>query len=184
MNPNKTASHLLGAVLPVALVLASATAPVQAQFGPLVSAAHAPQAKSQQELDDYLEIIADVDPQKTIQNVERFASQYPQSELLGIAYQYQMHAYERVGNLQGVLEAGEKALALQRDNINTLLTLASAIPKRIGTGADAAVLLQRAGDSARQALREIARLHIPREIPLERWKVLRGELEAQAHEAL
>jgi hypothetical protein len=45
-------------------------------------------------------------------------------------------------------------------------------------------LLQEAEEYARRCLQEFATMRIPKEILPDRWKVLRGQLEAQAHEAL
>jgi hypothetical protein len=52
---------------------------MQAKFGALVSPFSAPQAKSQQELDDYLDVIAATHPATTVPRVEEFALKYPKS---------------------------------------------------------------------------------------------------------
>ncbi|MGI0085187.1 MAG: hypothetical protein ACREBQ_08905 [Nitrososphaerales archaeon] len=156
----------------------------QAQFGFLLNRAYAPQARSEEELDKYLEIITDSNPQTTVQEVNTFIAEYPQSELLGIAFQYQMIAYQRLNNFKGVLRAGKEALKLQPDNANTLLTLAAAIPDGVAGKPGAGPLLERANSYARGALQELGRMQIPRAIPLDHWKMMRAEMAAQAHEAL
>jgi|GEM_PF-2307613 tetratricopeptide (TPR) repeat protein len=157
---------------------------VRPQFGPLLDPAYAPQAKSEEELDQYLKIMTDSDPQVTVADVQQFATLYPNSELLGLAFQYQMMAYRQLHDLNHVVEAGRKALKLQPNNVNTLLTLASAIAEGIGTKPATNVLRQQAEQCAYKALRELDQMRVPREIPLERWKEMRAAMESQAREAL
>jgi tetratricopeptide (TPR) repeat protein len=157
---------------------------MQAQFGALVSPFSAPQAKSQQELDDYLDVIAATNPATTVQRVEEFSSKYPKSELLGFAFQYQMLAYQGLNDLNGVLRAGRRALELQPGNVNTLLTLASAIPDGTKGRGDEVELLKQADDYARQSLHGIATMQIPRQISLQEWATMQADMVAQAHEAL
>ena len=171
--------------LAAALALAMAPAlPTQAQFGPLVSRLQAPQAHSQEELDDCLEIVTESNPQETIAEVQRFTAKYPKSELLGTVFAYQMLAFARVHDLDGEMQAGEKALRLQRNNVATLLTLATDIAGSAAGRPDATLLFQRGAEYAQSALREIGTLRIPKEIPPARWEATKNELEGQAHEAL
>jgi len=156
----------------------------RAQFGPLLNPRLAPQAKTPEELDAYLDIITAPEPRVTIEKTEEFASKYPSSELLSVALQYEALAYQQTDNFQGVLRAGSKALQLQPDNLNTLLTLASAIPNGVAGRPDAAELLDQAEEYAQRALQQLTKVIVPREITLERWTVMRGEMEALAHEAL
>ncbi len=184
MDHNKAKLEKLQWVLLITLVATCGSVRLEAQFGPLTSPAHAPQARTQEELDAYLQIATGQDPQRVINNTESFASQYPQSELLGMAYQYQMLAYEQAHDFQGLLHAGDKALQLQRDNVNALLSLANAIPNGLANRSDSADLLGRAEEYAHRALQGIDRMRVPLEISLERWESLKGEMEAQGHEAL
>ena len=157
---------------------------LRAQFGPLVSPFGAPQAKSQEELDDYLNIITSTDPGQTIKLVAQFALKNPASELLGIAFQYQMLSYERLNDFDGLMRAGRTALELQPGNVNTLLTLASAIPDCAARRSDQADLFNQGEEYAKLALQGIKRTHVPRQISLQDWEKMRGQMEAQAHEAL
>ncbi len=157
---------------------------LHAQLGPLVSPIQAPQAKTQEELDIYLQIVTETDPSKIVREVENLAAKYPKSELLGTAYQYEMFAYQQLNNFEGLLEAGQKALKLQPKNVNTLLTLAAAIPEGAGQGPGANELLVQAENYARQALQELSRMRIPRRISMEQWRVMRDEMDSRAHEAL
>jgi tetratricopeptide (TPR) repeat protein len=163
-------------------IMCGSVCPV-AQVGPFSSPAHAPQAKTQEELDAYLQIATGQDPNMVIRNTETFVSQYSQSMLLGMAYQYQMLAYEQKSDFQGLLSAGEKALKLQPDNVNTLLTLANAIPNALAGRPDSADLLTRAQEYAHRALRGIDQMRIPLTMPLERWESSKAEMVSRAHEA-
>jgi hypothetical protein len=158
--------------------------PIKAQFGPLVSPFTAPQAKTQQELDDYLDIVDASNPPSTVRKVEEFMSKYPQSELQAFAYQYQMSAYQRLNDFEGVLRAGHRALDLQPGTVNTLLTLAAAIPDGAAGRTDEADLLRQAEEHAHHALEGIATMQIPRQVSLREWEKMQAELVAQAHEAL
>ncbi len=155
-----------------------------AQFGPLVDTMNAPQAKTEEELDLYLELTVSTNPRASVEIAERFAREYPKSELLGLVYEYEMQACQRLDDFEGTLRAGRKALELLPDNADTQLTLASVIPDHAQGRADSTKLLQEAEEYARRSLRELATMRIPKEILPDRWKTLRGQLEAQAHEAL
>src|ERR1035437_2588562 len=175
---------VLGWSVLLAAVGFSGTAGAFAQFGPLVDAMDAPQAKTEEELDLYLELAVSTNPRSSFEMAERFAAEYPKSELLGLVYEYEMQACQRLDDFEGTLRAGRKALELLPDNADTQLTLASAIPDHAQGRADSTPLLQEAEEYARRSLRELSTMRIPKEILPERWKSLRGQLEAQAHEAL
>jgi tetratricopeptide (TPR) repeat protein len=171
-------------ILLIAFAIMCGSVCLEAQLGPFSSPAHAPQARTQEELDAYLLITIGQDPKIVIRNTETFALQYPQSKLLGTAYEYQMLAYEQTSDFQGLLSAGEKALHLQPDSVNTLLTLANAIPNGLAGRSDSVDLLTRAQEYARRALRGIDQMRIPLEMPLEGWESSKGEMVSRAHEAL
>ncbi len=182
MGNSRLTVYSLAALL--ALALASTNVRIRAQFGPLADPTHAPQAKSQEEFDSYLEILVAPDAQETIAKTGQFISRYPESDFLATAYEHQMLSYQELNDFEGMLQAGEKYLQLLPDNVNALLTLASAIPNATAERPDAADLLIRAQEYARKALLLLKQIHIPREITLEDWERLRGQMEAQAHEAL
>jgi tetratricopeptide (TPR) repeat protein len=154
------------------------------QFGPLRNPEQGPQAKTEDELDAYLEIVAASGRDTRIEKVQSFSKSYPDSALLGVAYQYEMLAHAEQGNTNCVIEAGRKALPLLRDNLKTLLTLASAITNVATARPDAEPMLTEAEEYARRALARLVELQIPRELPLEEYERLRGEMESQAHEVL
>jgi tetratricopeptide (TPR) repeat protein len=157
---------------------------LHAQFGPLPDPAKAPQAKSQEELDAYLEIVDTTAAQKLVAEVNVFASRFPDSQLLGIAYQYQMHAFQQLGDLDGTLAAGQKALRGNPSDLNTLLTLAAAMANAAAQRPDRAALLGQAEAYASQALTTIEQIHPPHQTSLERWDLEKRTMQCNAHEAL
>jgi tetratricopeptide (TPR) repeat protein len=184
MDRNRTTPHILVAVLGTTLALLAGGVELVAQLGPLLSPSQAPQARSQEELDVYLEVVTEKDPQKTVKRVESFAVEYPNSELLGIAYQYQAQAYVQLNDFEGVVAAGEKALRAHPDNLNTLLILAPILAEHAPRCPDQAKMLAQAEDYARRILVGAEQMQIPRKVPLASWEAEKARMQAQAHEAL
>jgi len=183
MDRNKFGAQIPRLLLAL-LVLMSPPYVLEAQFGPLLSPAQAPQARSQEELDAYLEVTTATESQEVIKEVDRFASQFPKSELLGVAYQHQMGAYRNLNDFEGMLSAGEKALRINPDNLNTLLTLAPAIANHAGADAVGIRLLGRAEECAHRALEGIEKTQVPHKIPPEHWERQKQEMQSEAHEVL
>ena len=184
MDRNNSGVQLRPLVLACLLALISSTTVLHAQFGPMVMAAQAPQAHSQEELDAFLDLSTTTDPTLQILRVHTFATRFPKSELLGIAYQHQMHAYQKAGNFDGMLAAGEKALEANQDNLSTLLTLAPVLAHEAARRPDKARLLAQAADYAKRALEGINKTQIPRKITLERWEREAQQMQAEAHGVL
>ncbi len=156
----------------------------QAQLGPLMSTTQTPQAKSAGELDLYLEIYKTADPQSTVALTNRFTNSYPQSEFLALVYEHQTLAYQQMNNYEGVLHAGEKALALAPRSVKVLVTLALAIPNGVTGRFDSSRLLEQAESYAHQALKELEEKKIPQDLALDEWEALKGDLDSECHEAL
>jgi tetratricopeptide (TPR) repeat protein len=112
---------------------------------------------------------------------DRFVLSFPRSEFLCVILQYKMFACARTQDFECQVASGERALQVQPDNLNVLLTLASAIAYVADKRSE---LFTKAQGFAQEALERVGTIHIPHEISLERWRTLRGEIEAQAHEAL
>jgi len=155
-----------------------------AQLANPMDLGYTPEAKSQDELDLYLEVLTSPDPRTRNKNGQRFESQFPKSELISAVFQKLMLDYQELNDSAGVIKTGEKILQFSPDNLNTLLTLALVMSKGATGQPDTAEILQRADNYARRALKVIQQMRISRRISLERWRVLKGEMEAQAHEAL
>ncbi len=173
-------------LLPLFLVLAFGISVRcgRAQFDPMENPQRAPQAQSQKELDDYIELLRADSPQLQVGLVEAFAAYYPDSALLGIAYQYQMLAYRELNDYEATVRSGEKALQLNPDNLNTLLTLASTIPNGVTDGRRDDPRLAQAQRYALLVFQGLDKTRLPRSISPQRWQELRRNMEASAHEAL
>ena len=184
MAPNKSYSAAGLRVVILLLALWNQSDFCEAQFGPLPNSVRAPQAKSQEELDAYLLIVAGPAKEQVIKAVDSFAFQFPKSELLGVAYQYQMHAYERLGDFNGTLSAGRRALANTPDNLDTLLSLAPEIANHATERPDRINLLVEADGYAHRALEVLEKVRPPHELSLDTWEKQRRAMQCQAHEVL
>ena len=173
-----------GFVAAAVVALSIGSLPTQAQFGPLLSSRQAPQAKSQDEFDQYLEIYTSDDPSATVALVAAFAEAHRASEFLGLAYQSQMTAYRQLGNYAGALVAGRKSLDWVPNNIITMLALAAVIPNGVEGRPDRAELLSEAEGQAQAVLSQLETIKIPDEIPLESWESRKAAMQGEAHEAL
>src|SRR6266545_6092288 len=73
---------------------------LRGQERPSLSLGAAPQAKTQEEFDDWLELAGSTDPQITAGLAEGFVLRYPHSEFDGRAYQMQMMAHARLDHYE------------------------------------------------------------------------------------
>jgi tetratricopeptide (TPR) repeat protein len=179
-----TATNHFGLTLVFCLALVGMPAGLEAQYGHLASPGQAAQARSQEELDAYLEIVGATDARVVVQKVKIFASAFPKSELLGTAYQYQLQAFARLNDFDGMFAAGGKALAGDPDSLNTLLALAPAMASRAAGRPDRAQLLSQAESYAHRALDEIDKIRVPRELSIEQWNIRKHEMQSEAHGVL
>jgi tetratricopeptide (TPR) repeat protein len=179
-----TATKTFCLTLAFCIALIGMPAGLGAQVSSLASPRQAAQARSQEELDSYLEIVGATDSRVIVQEVRIFASEFPKSELLGAAYQYQLQAFARLDDFDGMLAAGEKALAAEPGNLNTLLALAPAMASRAAGRPDLVQVLSRAESYAHRALDGIDKVHVPRELSIEQWNLRRHEMQSEAHGVL
>ena len=161
-----------------------AALPLAAQFGVFRNLGHTPQADTQEEFDLYLKIVLEQDPVQCQALVSEFFRFHRESELIGSVYQYQMLAYERLDNLDGVLEAGSRALEHLPENVITLVTMASAIPNRVAGDQGTERRLETAEEYAGRAFKALERKQIPRAIRFADWQEFRAGMESRLHETL
>jgi tetratricopeptide (TPR) repeat protein len=159
-------------------------ASLNAQMGMASDPAQAAQAKSQVEFDAYLEILSAADAHVVVEKARDFLSAFPESELRGAAYQYQVEAFQQLNDFTGMLAAGEKALALEPDNVNLLLALAPAMATRAEGRPDGAQLLTQAESYARHALVEVDGVRVPHALSMEQWDVRKRQMQSDAHGVL
>ncbi len=168
----------------VLFVAILAALPLAAQFGVFRNLGHTPQADTQEEFDLYLKIVSEQDPVQCQTLVSEFSRRYGESELIGSVYQYQMLAYERLDNIDGVLEAGGRALEHLPENVMTLVTMASAIPNRVAGTQGTEGRLATAEEHASRAFEALERKQIPRAIRFADWQEFRARMESRLHETL
>lgn len=89
-----------------------------------------PQAKSQAEFDAYKAIIAMNDPAAQEKAANDFAAKYPDSELRPLVYRAAMNGYRQAGNLDKMMEMGQKVLSYDPDDPQALVAVAQALTNR------------------------------------------------------
>ncbi len=158
--------------------------PLAAQFGVFRNLGLMPQAETQEEFDLYQMIVLEQDPVQCQALVSEFFQLYRESELIGSVYQYQMLAYERLDNLDGVLKAVVRELEHLPENVITMVTMASAIPNRVAADQGTERRLATAGEYASRAFEALERKQIPRAIRFADWQEFRAKMESRLHETL
>ena len=160
------------------------TEPASAQFGGIFTLREVPEAKTKEELDDFLQIYESEKPEESVKLVNRFMDRYPNSQFGGIALQYQMRAFQSLNDLVGTISAGERILQAQPQNVDSLVVLAKTIPALVPADRPNDPQLERAALYAVRAMKELSTFHIPRTILPDRWDLIRKAKEAEIHEAM
>jgi tetratricopeptide (TPR) repeat protein len=166
------------------ILLLGPAASLEGQSDAVLDPGKAAQAKSQEEFDKYLEIVVAADPHQVIGKVDAFVSEFSQSELRSAAYQYKMHACEKLNDFDGMLAAGRKALLGNPDNVNILLALAPAMASRAAGRADRDQLLSQAEADAHLALEKLEATRLSRKVSVEEWTAQKHQMQSEAHGAL
>ncbi len=97
----------------------------------------------------------ELDPDTKLRMVDEFERRFPDSQLLSYVYTEAAEAYQRRGDLNKLVEYGEKSLKLDRDNIFSIILVAIALaqPRMLqGTPDQAAQRLSAAQNYANRAL--------------------------------
>src|SRR5689334_8574255 len=90
-------------------------------------AAHPPQARSQQEHDDFTAAYAVKGAAAAEKATEDFTAKYPDSELRRYLYSNTMRAYQSENNAAKMLALGVKVLRLDPDDVQALVLTATAL---------------------------------------------------------
>jgi tetratricopeptide (TPR) repeat protein len=130
MTSAKPVRHVLG-VLAVGAVLLSATA----AWGAPACPPAAPEADSQQEIADYDAAGAPGVAGEAMRAADNFAARYPKSALRALLYRRVISLYIGENSIAGIIEAGEKALAADPDELASLVTTAQALADQMPDGA-------------------------------------------------
>ncbi|HVB34588.1 MAG TPA: hypothetical protein VNJ52_09485 [Patescibacteria group bacterium] len=117
------------------------------------------------------------DPKAVVDSGKKFVGQYPDSVYAGSVYARMATAYESLGDVPEMLDAGHKALQLNPDDVDVLSMMAYAIPRRVDpNNLDSAQQLQEASDDATHALALLPTLKKPKEMTAEQFtSAINGE---------
>jgi tetratricopeptide (TPR) repeat protein len=129
----------------------------------------------------------ELDPDRRLSMVAEFERRFPESQLMSYVYTQAAKAYQQKGDLDKLLEYGEKSLKLDPDNLFSLLMVAITLPQpRMlqGSGLDATQRLSLAETYANHALKLIDGVPSqPNETP-EQLQKRKASLASDAHTAL
>lgn len=81
------------------------------------------------ESEDFKALQSELDPDKAIALAQAFVQKHPNSPILSYVYAFEANAYQSKGDAPKIVEAGEKSLALKKDNLMSLMIVAYAIPQ-------------------------------------------------------
>lgn len=95
----------------------------------LTTAAGVQLQASPQEAKDFHELQNTSDPDRQLALVAQFEKTYPESELMSYAYTSAAKAWQMKGDLDKMLEYGEKSLKLDPDNVYSLVLVALTLPQ-------------------------------------------------------
>jgi tetratricopeptide (TPR) repeat protein len=140
-----------------------------------------------QEAEAFRAIQNELDPSRQIQMVEDFLANYPSSELLTWVHTFAASAYQQRGEIEKVVEHGDKSLELKPDNLLSLLIMCSMLPQpqlMKGSDHEKDANLKKAEDYAHKALELIEALEPqPNEAP-ETFAKRKAQLSAEPHSSL
>src|SRR5213592_2364550 len=111
-----------GKVLALMSPAAAADAPQQA------GEKKAPQWKSTEEYNAFQAAANEKDPRKKISLTEAFLGKYGDTDFKDLAYLQELAAYQQLGDGPRAIDAGEKALAANPDNLDALRYVSFALP--------------------------------------------------------
>lgn len=133
------------------------------------------------------EASAGLDPDKVISLSEDYLKKYPNSPLLSAIYAFKATAHRQKGELDKVVDASEKSLKLNGDNLVSLIMLALILPQpqmMQGNELDKEKKLAEAETDANHALAVIERIPKQPNETDEAFKKRKGEVSSEPHSAL
>jgi len=121
------------------------------------------------------------DPAHVVELGEAFVVKYPMSVYIGPVYAMLTSGYLKTDQTDKMIDAGNKALAIDPDNVDVLPILAWAIPRRVnGNSPD----LQKAQGYAHHALEIIATLEKPKDMSDDDFTKSKNEMIGMSHDGL
>jgi tetratricopeptide (TPR) repeat protein len=153
----------------------------------LTSSSGVPLHAKYEEAMGYKTMENELDPDKRLRMVEEFEQRFPNSELMSSVYTLAAKAYREKGDLNKLVEYGEKSLKLDRDNLFSLLMVAIALPQPRMLESSPELSAQRlatAETDGNRALKLIERLPAKPNENDEQLKKRKDALASDAHTAL
>jgi len=142
--------------------------------------ASAGQARSFEEFDGYLLVLAQTSPKEVISAAKRFERQWPHSELLAEVFELELEAYRSLGDSNSAIAAGEEALKRAADNLAALANVGYILANSTSDARQ----LGRAEAYARRELELSKAIRVPKSILPEEWEEIQGHLGSTAHATL
>lgn len=125
------------------------------------------------------------DPMHLIEVGEAFLMKYPMSVYAGAVYSELATAYLTTNQPDKMVQAGEKAVEINPDNIDVLPLLAWAIPRRVTAQTpDAAQQLAKAQDFAKHGIQLLATMPKPEEMDDAAFTKAKNEKLAMCHDGI
>ncbi len=142
-----------------------------------------PQAKTQAEFEAYKTAVALTDAAAMEKAADDFAVKFPDSELRLMLYKTAMRSYQRTGTSDKIVEMGRKGLALDGDDPELLVTVASELAERTrDTDLDKDQRLDEAMKMAQKAIETVdTDVSIPPNTPQEQIDAYKGQLRSFAY---
>jgi tetratricopeptide (TPR) repeat protein len=142
-----------------------------------------PQAKTQPEYEAYKTAIALTDAAAAEKAADDFAAKFPDSELRIMLFKSAMRASQRAGNSDKIIELGRKGLALDGDDPELLVTVASELAEKTrDTDLDKDQRLDEAMKMAQKSLQTVdTDTSIPPNTPQEQVDTYKGQLRSFAY---
>jgi tetratricopeptide (TPR) repeat protein len=142
-----------------------------------------PQAKTQPEYDAYKTAVALTDAAAAEKAADDFAAKFPDSELRLMLYKSTMRIYQRTGNSDKIVEMGRKGLALDGDDPELLVTVASELAEKThDTDLDKDQRLDEAMKMSQKALQTVdTDVSIPPNTPQDQVDAYKGQLRSFAY---
>lgn len=196
----RTLIVLLGLLLAASVLLAQApaagtpqapaagTQPQAAPQQPAPKKSGLPQAKTQDEYKAYQLAVqsqsgTDLNAAETA--ADKFAAQYPESELRSLLYTNLMNIYQQANNADKTVEYGRKVLSLEPDNSVALVMVATVLAERTrDTDLDKDERFAEAVKDARHALETVDAMPMPANTPPDRAEAAKNTVRSMAYGAL
>jgi tetratricopeptide (TPR) repeat protein len=142
-----------------------------------------PQAKTQPEYDAYKTAVALTDAAAAEKAADDFATKFPDSELRVMLYKSAMHTYQKAGNSDKIVEMGRKGLAIDGDDPELLVTVASELAEKTrDTDLDKDQRLDEAMKMAQKSLQTVdTDISIPPGTPQDQVDGYKGQLRSFAY---